>query len=208
MMITLPEAGSGLVAGRPELPFKRLPVPLDGSELAERALPFARRLARLGGGDLLLVRTALSQPGRGESAVAQVETAADAERYLRRLMSGFNADFAVEAAAPCGDPVTEIAGIAAQRNVDLVVMTTHGRTGLGRLVLGSVADGLVRRTRLPLSPIRAGLTAHRWERRYPPGPWCRLTAPSRRSRSAGGRRAGRGREGETDAASGHWPQMP
>ena len=146
-----------------DMPFRRIAVPLDGSELAERALPFARSLAQLVGGNLILARVADGRGRFGDRIEAQIEAAAEAEAYLERLMDGRRAGYVVERSLPYGDPATEIARLAGERSADLIVMSTHGRSGLGRALLGSVADTLVRRTQLPLLLVRAGLPLDRWE---------------------------------------------
>src|SRR2546427_9932696 len=117
-------------------------VPLDGSERAERALGPARQLAVAAGATLLLVRVV---PDRELGAVAglsdQIE---DAQRYLAGLASHLRGPVG-RAAAPViltqactGDPAERIVGEAELWRTDLVVMATHGRGGLGRLVHGSV----------------------------------------------------------------------
>src|SRR6266516_4411000 len=142
---------------------KRILVPLDGSELAERALPFARSLAHMVGGDLILARVANGRRPFGDPVEAQIEAAAEAEAYLERLADDRRAGCVAERSLPYGDPATEIARLAGERSADLIVMSTHGRSGLSRALVGSVADTLVRRTALPLLLVRAGLPLDRWE---------------------------------------------
>lgn len=157
-------AEDGVVAVQwPRLPFKRVLVPLDGSALAERALPFGRALAQLVRGDLILVRAAPAHRAQADPIEAQLKEAAEAERYLARLASVCQADFAIETSVPPGQPADEIVRVAALRGADLVVMTTHGRSGLDRLLLGSVADAVIRRTQLPTLLIRGNLPIRRWE---------------------------------------------
>jgi nucleotide-binding universal stress UspA family protein len=157
-------AESGLVAvSWPCLPFKRVLVPLDGSPLAERALPFARALAQLVQGDLILVRAAPSHHTYAAAIEAQLKETFEAEQYLARLARAYQADFAIETSVPQGQPADEIIRLAALRGADLVVMTTHGRSGLDRVLLGSVADAVIRRTQLPILLIRGNLPIRRWE---------------------------------------------
>src|SRR5438067_4959428 len=129
-----------------DMSFRRILVPLDGSELAERALPFARSLAHLVGGNLILARVADGRRPAGDPVKAQIEAAAEAEAYLECLADDRQAGYVAERSLPYGDPATEIARLAGERSVDLIVMSTHGRDGLGRALLGSVADTLVRTT--------------------------------------------------------------
>jgi nucleotide-binding universal stress UspA family protein len=155
---------AGLVAvNRPPLPFKRLLVPLDGSALAERALPFARALAHLVQGDLILVQAALARGAHADPLEAQLKAAADAEDYLARLASQHQADYAIETSVPFGPPAEEIVNVASLRAADLIVMTTHGRTGLSRMLVGSVAQTVLRKTALPVLLVRGDLPIRCWE---------------------------------------------
>ena len=138
-------------------------VPLDGSEAAEQALPLAERLARQVGATLHLV-TVLDPAAR--PGTDSPDTAADLEREERHL-----AEECVERAAEAartahglsarpgvltGPPATALAQYARSHGADLIVMTTHGRGGLSRWWLGSVADRLLRRATVPvlLLPLR------------------------------------------------------
>src|SRR5215211_6205698 len=98
----------------PRTPFKRLLVPLDGSELAEHAVPFARRLARLLEADLLLVRATEAHARPGGRAAAQIKAVAEAEPYLERIGNRYRPDYSVEYLVPYGDPAAEIANVAEQ----------------------------------------------------------------------------------------------
>jgi nucleotide-binding universal stress UspA family protein len=119
-------------------------VPLDGSQPAENAVPAADALARLASGTLYLVRAA--PPG-------DIAIAAD---YLARVAADLRARAVkVETYAVEGPAAETILAEAARRDADAIVMTTHGRTALGRWVLGSVADQVLHRTARPLVLVRA-----------------------------------------------------
>jgi len=121
--------------------FTRVLAPLDGSELAERGLGYAVRLARALGVGLVLIRV-----------VANRRQAPGARSYLQaaaQAAAGLEAGIEVR----CGDPAREI--LAAERDGDLVVMTSHGATGLERFLLGSVADRVLRYGRAPVFLARA-----------------------------------------------------
>jgi nucleotide-binding universal stress UspA family protein len=134
-------------------------VPLDGSPLAAVALPTAVDLAKASGARLLLLRAAeASTIRRADWTEAQVEVVREAETYLdavkRRLeMEGMRN---VETSVWYGPAASSIAEAAATRGVSLIVMSTHGRAGLGRLVLGSVAESVLRGTRTPILLVRDG----------------------------------------------------
>jgi nucleotide-binding universal stress UspA family protein len=139
----------------------RILVPLDGSELAEDALVHARALAGGGGEILLYEAIAPTTPGdapRAENAIAQemlAETQADAERYLDTVAAAPRAaGYRVRTAAEHGRPVERIVSYARQEQVDLIVISSHGRSGVARWLLGSVADELVRLGPAPLLLLR------------------------------------------------------
>jgi nucleotide-binding universal stress UspA family protein len=135
--------------------YGRILVPLDGSELAETALPLAETLARAAGGVLYLVRAAAA------------EEQAAATGYLERQVAALRArGIAAEWLAITGPPAEAITGAVAAHQLDLVVMTTHGRSGLQQWVLGSVADEVLHRSAVPVVLARAGQTAPAgWPRR-------------------------------------------
>ena len=138
---------------------RRILVPLDGSPLAERALPVAVRLARQAHTSIELVGV---QPQIAEymgpvdavmtGGVLEQEAARHLARYLEQTASHLhlNSGIIVSHQVLHGQPADRIAALARTRRVGLIVMTTHGRGGLARLWLGSVADQLLRATRTPV----------------------------------------------------------
>jgi nucleotide-binding universal stress UspA family protein len=137
---------------------ERILVPLDGSFLAEAALATAVDMARTSGARLLLLRAAQAHtlPG-ADPTEAEVRVVQEAEAYLAevqaRLASAGTAD--VETTVWYGPPAAAIVEAAEFRKVGLIVMTTHGRTGLGRLILGSVAESVLRGSVTPILLLRA-----------------------------------------------------
>ena len=135
----------------------RILVPLDGSVLAESALDPAVELARPSGATMLLVRTAEATIFPGADLVeAQVDVVREAEAYLagvadRLRREGLNAEPSVW----YGPAAAGIVEAARRRSADLIVMSTHGRSGLGRLILGSVAESVLRGTATPILLLRA-----------------------------------------------------
>jgi nucleotide-binding universal stress UspA family protein len=148
-----------LVAGREEIAMKleTILVPLDGSELAESALLKATELCQSSGARLLLLRAteAHRRPG-ADLTEAQIEVVADAEAYLGQVAERLRAQGLanVETSVWYGPAVFAIVEAARLRKVDLIVMSTHGRSGLGRLMLGSVAESVLRSTTTPILLIR------------------------------------------------------
>lgn len=135
-------------------------VPLDGSSLAECALPNAERLARAAGARMLLVRatTARGVPG-GDPAEAQARAVRQAESYLAEIADQLGGPGVVETAVFYGDPAEAILTEVNLRHADLVVMATHSRVGLDRLVYGSVAEAIMSHSPVPVLLVRAGLPA-------------------------------------------------
>ena len=150
---------------------QKILVPLDGSALAETALPSAIGLAETTGAAMLLLRAA-EAPAlfAGEPTEIQVQVVRQAEEYLDavkgRLQTATTAP--ISTAVWYGHPAEAIAGAARFNHVDVVVMTTHGRSGLGRILLGSVVESVIRTTATPilvLHPDGAPLQAPQGESR-------------------------------------------
>jgi nucleotide-binding universal stress UspA family protein len=133
-------------------------VPLDGSPLAETALPKAMEVAQASGARLLLLRAAEAHslpgadPTEGQIRVVQKAGAYLAEVAKRLGQAGELAP--VETSVWYGAPASAIIEAAGLRNVDLIVMTTHGRSGIARLIFGSVAESVLRGTTTPILLIR------------------------------------------------------
>jgi nucleotide-binding universal stress UspA family protein len=137
---------------------KKILVPLDGSELAERALGFATALSIPTAAHLVLVRAVTTHPLPGTDAAGrQMHALAEAEAYLGQVAAGLAArGFVVETATPYGErPAEWILEEADIRKVDVIAMTTHGRTGPGRWLFGSVAEEVVSRAPIPVLLHRA-----------------------------------------------------
>jgi len=131
-------------------------VPLDGSTLAESAIAKAMELAG-GEATLMLLRAAEAHTLPGvDPTEAQVEVVREAEEYLaavagRLREQGFAS---VETSVWYGPAASAIVDAARLRKADLIVMSTHGRSGLGRLILGSVAESVLRGTNTPILLLR------------------------------------------------------
>jgi nucleotide-binding universal stress UspA family protein len=142
-------------AAQPELTDTRplrILVPLDGSSLGEAALGPARDWAERLGADLILLQ--VLDP---EAKVA------GAAQYLDEVAGRCRSDsLRVVCRALPGRPVpSTIARVAYEESVDLIAMATHGRSGVARLILGSVATGMLQRTDVPLLVVRPPAIAAR-----------------------------------------------
>jgi nucleotide-binding universal stress UspA family protein len=138
---------------------KTILVPLDGSILAESALAPAIALAGQHGAKMLLLRAAEAHAlPMADPIEAQVHAVRAAEEYVAEVRGRVTqAGIAqVDTSVWYGPPAEAIVEAARFRGADLIVMSSHGRTGLGRLVLGSVAETVLRATRVPILLIRPG----------------------------------------------------
>lgn len=136
-------------------------VPLDGSAFAETALPHAAALAHALGAALRLVRALeppmalYGYPGVGLVQESLEEERAEAETYLEEVAARLRGDgISVGTVVREGWPADAIVCSDAQANPWLIVMSTHGRAGVARLLLGSVALEVVRRSAVPVMLIR------------------------------------------------------
>jgi nucleotide-binding universal stress UspA family protein len=137
--------------------YKRMLVPLDGSTLAEGVLPHVEALAKSLGADLVLLRVAFAHLFPGADPIQfQVTAVREAETYVADLSHRLQQmGVRAEAKVRYGDPVEEILDHVTWDHIDLIAMATHGRTGLKRAVMGSVAEHVLRRTAVPMLLIRA-----------------------------------------------------
>jgi nucleotide-binding universal stress UspA family protein len=144
-------------------PLTRILVPLDGSELAERALAPARQLAAEFDAEVLLLRvweTPLYGPEDSPVVMEALEQAAstNAKDYITHTACQLQAQgVPVRGETKNGAVVESILEQAQDSATNLIVMSTHGRSGVGRWVMGSVADGVLRVASVPVLLIRAGL---------------------------------------------------
>lgn len=148
--------------------FRNILVPLDGSVFSEHALPFAMSLARRAGAHLHLVRVheplAVVVPAMAGAAPSpELEQwnrgMEETESLYLRSISDQVPEGVRVAARLLHGVVPDALEVDAQRiAADLLVMTTHGRGGVARAWLGSVADGLVRRLRVPVLLVRPGMS--------------------------------------------------
>ena len=144
-------------------PIDTLVVPLDGSEMAESALVYGEDLARKMALNISLIRVvstpALSYPGTEAYAYdpqmfTDLENAA--ANYLKQKQTELEQKgFKVECNVRGGYPADYIIDFAEESEGSLIVMSTHGRSGIGRWLMGSVADRVLRASYRPILLIRS-----------------------------------------------------
>jgi len=141
--------------------YKRILIPLDGSPLAEQALPHAIAHAERFRAELVLLKVLIPLSRRhsmSEAALQQAEEATDklATEYLERVAAGAREhDIVVQVFTTEGRPHLEITRFAEANRVDLIVMSTRGQSGISRWLMGSVADRVVRGASVPVLLVRA-----------------------------------------------------
>ena len=141
--------------------YKRILVPLDGSALAEAVLPYAQELAKLSKAEIVLLRVAVnpamefsfSDPSIASKIVRDLE--AEAKNYLDAICNrveheGIKTSYLIRE-GPIAEAILEDADAM---EVDMIAMSTHGRSGLQRWVMGSIADRVVRHSTIPVLLIR------------------------------------------------------
>lgn len=131
-------------------------VPLDGSDMAEAAVDEALQLARPDS-MLVLLRAAEARTLPGADVIAaQIAAVGEAETYMAALKGTLEKRGVrqVETHVWYGSAAAAILEAARVNKVDLIVMTTHGRSGLGRLIFGSVAESVLRGTTVPILLVR------------------------------------------------------
>jgi nucleotide-binding universal stress UspA family protein len=143
---------------------RRIMVPLDGSEYAEKALPLAQKLALEWGAQLVLVRVmtitgSLGAPSVDYYAVQYESEIAEGRDYLKALAATLQGE--VQTKTCVGAVVDRLVEVVEAMEITDVVMASHGRTGLSRVILGSVADSLIHKVHVPIIVIPALATTPR-----------------------------------------------
>lgn len=157
--------------------FARILVPLDGSRLSEKALPFAVEIAKRFGSEVVLLRAVphtTLQPGLGpesaqameimieQSRAVERQNVGRARRYLTLKEQQLSRDkLNVTKRAVLGSPAQVILSECKRSRIDLVLMTTRGHGGLKRAILGSVTDEIVRSPLVPVLVVTAGRRARK-----------------------------------------------
>jgi nucleotide-binding universal stress UspA family protein len=149
--------------------YKKIMVPLDGSKLAESVLPHVEAIAKgTNAEEVILVSvtervlgyrpvTDYSQPTEEKlvpEAVGKMEK--QAQKYLDKVAKRLEAKgIKTETLVLLGNPAEEITLNAKHYGVDLIIMASHGRSGISRWTHGSVADKVFRASSVPVLMIRA-----------------------------------------------------
>jgi nucleotide-binding universal stress UspA family protein len=163
MHLELKDASQQQCAGT-ALPVRSILLPTDFSGCANYAVPYAATIARATGASIVCVHviepvvpavgyTGLTEPLPLADVSDQLEDSA--EKELPRLAECEElAGLSVEEVIVHGDAAAEIVRVASEREVDLVVISSHGRAGLGRILFGSTAEAVVRHALCPVLVVK------------------------------------------------------
>jgi nucleotide-binding universal stress UspA family protein len=150
--------------------YSKIMVPLDGSELAECVLPHVQAITSgckiatvvfvrvIDPGTVSATLPAQGELGYQEKSRRQreEERKKNAEAYLKKIVDSISIENAVLNYEVLEGRVAEtLADWAKKNNIDLIVIASHGRSGIGRWVMGSVADRIMRSVCIPVMMIRA-----------------------------------------------------
>jgi nucleotide-binding universal stress UspA family protein len=150
--------------------YQKILVPLDGSKLAESVLPHVELIAKAGAGEVILTTVteridarsynvqiaptsgtlpALEPVVKMPAAVGKMQR--QGERYLNRIAKGLTRKgIKVRTSVLLGNPADEIQHLAEEEGVDLIIMSSHGRSGHSRWALGSISDKMLRASKVPM----------------------------------------------------------
>jgi nucleotide-binding universal stress UspA family protein len=145
--------------------YKKIMVPLDGSELAECVLPHVEAFIKgFNTSDVILVRVVEPETSyRGEYVITpemlakrESETKSSAKDYLDKIVNRLKHEgVALHAEVIVGRVTESLANYAVENDIDLILIATHGHSGVTRWVRGSVADKILRSADVPVLMVRA-----------------------------------------------------
>jgi nucleotide-binding universal stress UspA family protein len=138
--------------------YKKILVPLDGSDISKYALEHVKEIALSCGVPKVIILYVVEpiNPGMYEVPAQVIDDAAQkgkdfGNRYLNSVVVNMKGQgLEVEPVLMSGKVTESILGYAKDNGVDLIAMTSHGRSGLSRLVLGSVAEKVIRHATIPV----------------------------------------------------------
>jgi len=139
--------------------FSRILVPLDGSQLAELALPYAEELAGAFDSELTLIH--VSEPAENEYRHMHQLYIEDMAVTVGRRIKQVSGEATGKSLILDGEPAAEIIDYAAKNDIRIIVMATHGRSGVMLWAVGSVANKVLQRISMPMLLIRANVPAPR-----------------------------------------------
>jgi nucleotide-binding universal stress UspA family protein len=141
--------------------FRHLVVPTDFSDCAEEAWGLAQRVAQKLGSEIVLIHVFVEPPVYGDppGVVAVVQVLVEVEKWVADELEKWAAEarkrgITARTVVRRGSPPREIVALASEEHADVVIMGTHGRGGVSRALLGSVADRVIRTAPCPVLTVR------------------------------------------------------
>lgn len=143
----------------PVFQLKRILVPVDFSECASKALEYALPFARQFGATLLVTHVIqpyipIPEMTGVDVELIEAQMREAAERELKVVCKALSSDVTSEQVLRIGHPQTEIVRAAKELNADLIIVSTHGRSGLAHVFLGSTAERVIRHAGCPVLVVR------------------------------------------------------
>jgi nucleotide-binding universal stress UspA family protein len=142
-----------------DIPLKRIIVPLDGSDFSFRAAKYAIKIAKMANAEIIFMHAVVNPPygdprSAGIMITAYIKEAEELAElwYVKagNMASNAGVKFMAETILDLASAADSIVNYAESKKADLIVIGTKGRTGLKRLLLGSVASGVVTHARCPV----------------------------------------------------------
>ncbi len=126
--------------------YKKILVPLDGSELAEQALPYVEHLARKLNSEVIFITVCLPGDPLERALTEYIEKRADKIKLL-----------GIRTRSLCieGEPAASIIDFAEKNDISLIIISTHGRTGISHWPLGNIANKIVQKSHIPVFLVRS-----------------------------------------------------
>jgi len=150
-----------------EVEFKKILIPIDGSPFSEASIPYVKELAKGTDGEIVLLRVseppvlsadrspAIKPSWEEYRDILMTEIQRQAEEYMEGIKANIEkSGIKVRSQAILGKAVESILRVAQKENINLIAMTTHGRTGVSRWIYGSVASRIVEESLQPVMLIR------------------------------------------------------
>ncbi|MDH3690265.1 MAG: universal stress protein [Gammaproteobacteria bacterium] len=150
--------------------FNRILAPTDFSSYSDEGLCLAADLAEKFGSEIVVLHVLTSEELKEKKSMPLPagyldtifrETEQQAREHFEKVLGSGKQDLQVRAVVASGDPFAEIIRKAREEQIDMIVLATHGRTGLSHVLVGSVAEKVVRMADCPVLTVRPG--EHRFE---------------------------------------------
>ena len=138
----------------PVFKLRRILVPVDFSHCSKKALKYAIPFAEQFDAELTLLHLVQRHVESAEALVVPIESVEEIQKDLETLRATIGDAVPSRALVRMGDPAIGIIAVAKELKIDLIILSTHGRTGLERVLLGSTAEKVVRHAGCPVLIVR------------------------------------------------------